>query len=97
VLRYSSFYQKIKDLVSSNTLGKLISIEANELLNPDHGGYVFRNWRRHKDLSGPHILEKCAHDIDIINWIVDSLPSKVCAFSDNSIFTKENNEIKEKL
>jgi predicted dehydrogenase len=56
-----------------------------------------RNWRRHKNLSGPHILEKCCHDIDLINWIVESLPSKVCAFGGNNIFTKENNMIKEKL
>ena len=56
-----------------------------------------RNWRRHKNLSGPHVLEKCCHDIDLLNWIVDSLPSKVSAFGGNDIFITENNHIKEKL
>lgn len=53
--------------------------KADELLSPSHGGYIMRNWRRFREQSGPHLLEKCCHDIDILNWIVGSLPSKVAA------------------
>lgn len=57
---------------------------------PGHGGYIFRNWRRFADQAGPHILEKCCHDIDILNWIINSVPSRVTALGGLDIFTPEN-------
>jgi predicted dehydrogenase len=42
VLRYADFYKKIKELLDSGDFGKVVSIEANELLSPDHGGYIMR-------------------------------------------------------
>ena len=47
-------------------------------------------------LSGPHILEKCCHDLDLINWFCNSLPSKVASFGGKSYFTKENAELEQK-
>jgi predicted dehydrogenase len=34
-----------------------------------------RNWRRHRDQTGPHMLEKCSHDIDILNWLLGASPT----------------------
>ncbi len=42
VLRHAPFYKKVKEIVSSGVLGKIISIEANETLPPPHGGYIMR-------------------------------------------------------
>jgi predicted dehydrogenase len=97
VLRYAQLYSRVKALVDEGFLGKIVSLEANELLLPDHGGYIFKNWRRFKEQSGPHISEKCAHDIDIINWILDSVATKVAAFGDTDIFTQANKAAAEKL
>lgn len=90
VLRHASFYQKIKEILDSGKLGRIVSVEANETLMPAHGGYIMRNWRRHRDQTGPHILEKCCHDIDILNWLLDSLPSRVASFAGLDIFIPEN-------
>ena len=97
VLRYAQLYSRVKVLVDEGFLGKIVSLEANELLLPDHGGYIFRNWRRFKEQSGPHISEKCAHDIDIINWILNSVATKVSAFGGNDIFTQANKAAADKL
>jgi predicted dehydrogenase len=40
VLRFSPFYQKIREIVHSGQIGKVISMEFNETLSHDHGGYV---------------------------------------------------------
>ena len=50
------------------------------MLDSDHGGYIFRNWRRHKNLAGAHITEKCCHDIDILNWIIGDKANQVSHF-----------------
>ncbi len=90
VLRYSQIYRKARELLASGYLGKVLSIDATENIAPAHGGYIMTNWRRLTRLAGPHILEKCCHDLDLLNWLVDSLPSKIAAFGDLDFFVPEN-------
>jgi predicted dehydrogenase len=90
VLRYSKLYEKAKEILDSGVLGKLYAINADENITPEHGGYIMCNWRRLTKFAGPHILEKCCHDLDLINWFCGSLPSKVASFSTKSIFLPEN-------
>lgn len=42
VLRYSPFYRHIKSIVDSGVIGTIVSIDANEILDPGHGGYFMR-------------------------------------------------------
>ena len=96
VLRYSEFYRKIKELLTSNKFGYLMTVEANENIRPAHGGYIMCNWRRKTDISGPHILEKCCHDLDLIEWFCESLPSKVYAMGGRDFFKSSNRHLEEK-
>lgn len=96
VLRYSRIYRKAYELLHSGVLGKLVSVEANENIRPQHGGYIMSNWRRLTKYAGPHILEKCCHDLDLIEWFTDSIPSQVCAFHGHNFFTPENRELEAK-
>jgi predicted dehydrogenase len=96
VLRYSKLYRKAKELLSSGKLGKILSIDANENITPAHGGYIMMNWRRLSKLAGPHILEKCCHDLDLINWFCESLPSKIASFGGRDYFVPENQRYMEK-
>ena len=90
VLRYSRFYQKIKEILCSGGLGQIISFEFNETLAFNHGGFIFGNWRRSRELSGGHMLEKCCHDIDLANWLIDSLPVRVASFGGLDFFNAAN-------
>lgn len=96
VLRYAPIYRKAKEILDSGKLGRLMSIEANENIAPAHGGYIVCNWRRHTAVSGPHILEKCCHDLDLINWFCQSLPSQVASFGKQDFFIPANKDIEEK-
>ena len=96
VLRYSQLYRKAYDILKSGELGYLISIDGTENVPPAHGGYIMCNWRRKASMAGPHILEKCCHDLDLIEWFVGALPSKVAAFGGRDFFKPENNGLLEK-
>lgn len=89
-LRYSPLYRKAKELIASGKIGKIVSIDATENLFPFHGAYIMTNWRRFREEAGANILEKCVHDLDILNWITDSLPLRVAAFGGNSMFVPEH-------
>lgn len=93
VLRYAPLYRRLRQLIDDGVLGDIIAIDANENIAPDHGSYIMTNWRRHTALAGPHILEKCCHDLDILNWLVGSVPMRVAAFGGRDFFVPENSEM----
>lgn len=97
VLRYSPHYQKLQSLVSGGRIGRIVSFEFNETLHFDHGGYIFGNWRRDRELAGTHLLEKCCHDLDLANWIIGSRPIRVASFGGNDFFVPDNAPIADRL
>jgi len=88
-LRYSPLYRRVKSVLDAGTIGKVVSIDANENLAPGHGAYIMTNWRRDYAVAGAHILEKCVHDLDLLNWFTGSVPLRVAAFGGNDVFIPE--------
>ena len=89
-LRYSPHYQRIKEIIQSGKLGDIISMEFNETLGFNHGGYIHADWRRKTEWAGTHLLEKCCHDIDLVNWMLESMAVKTASFGGCDFFIPEN-------
>lgn len=91
VLRYSKYYEKIKEIIDSGILGKIISIEQVENVAYWHQAHSFirGDWRR-EDESNPMILAKCCHDLDIAVYLADSKCSSVTSVGKCNYFTKDN-------
>jgi len=97
VLRYSPLYRKVHELLRAGAVGRLISFEFNETIGFNHGGYIFGNWRRHRDLAGTHMLEKCCHDLDLANWMTGSHPTRVASFGGLDFFRPEERRNVERI
>lgn len=93
VLRYSIFYKKLKSLLCEEGIGKIISFEFNETLDPNHGAAMHGNWRRLQKFGGTFLLEKCCHDIDIMLWMTETRPARVASFGGCNFFKPENENI----
>lgn len=89
-LRYSPHYRKIKQLIDNGFVGNILSMEFNETLDFNHGGYIHSDWRRYAYTSGGHLLEKCCHDIDMANQIVQSDVALVASFGGKNFFLPKN-------
>ncbi len=89
-LRYSPHYRKLRELIAAGRIGRIISMEFNETLHFNHGGYIHGDWRRLREYAGTHLLEKCCHDIDLANWMTGSRPRRVASFGGNDFFTPDN-------
>ena len=91
VLRYTPFYRKIKEIVSSGKLGKIMTLCATENVGYYHQAHSFVRgpWRNSAD-SCPMILAKCCHDLDIIRWLVGEKCTEVSSFGSLGFFTLEN-------
>ena len=87
VLRSSPFFRSV--MANQGQLGRLISLEANEHLGAAHGAFIMRDWRRKRAWSGSHILEKCCHDIDLLQAVAGRIV-RSASFGSRAVFTPEH-------
>lgn len=90
VLRYSHFYQTIKQYILEGKLGDVVTINQTENVAYWHAAhsYVRGAWRNSAE-SSPMILAKCCHDIDILCWLMDKQVKSVSSFGDLYYFKEE--------
>ncbi len=91
VLRYSVYYEKIKEIMDSGILGQIVAIDQVENVAYWHQAhsYVRGDWRR-KDESNPMIIVKCCHDLDIAVYLANSKCKRVTSQGQLNFFRKEN-------
>jgi predicted dehydrogenase len=89
-LRFSPHYRSIRELLDNGVIGQLISMEFNETLDWNHGGRIHRDWRRWRSEAGTHLLEKCCHDLDLVNWFTGSRVIRAASFGGLRLFTPDN-------
>ncbi len=91
VLRYTVFYQTIKQLIDEGKIGQIMNVQGIERVAYWHQAhsYVRGNWHVAADTT-PMILAKCCHDMDILLWLTGKSCEKVTSFGHLTHFTKEN-------
>jgi len=91
VMRYSPFCMTIKDIVESGEIGEIKTIVHNENVGNVHHSHSFvrGNWAN-KAKSSPMILQKCCHDMDILQWIIDKQCLRLSSFGHLSYFKEAN-------
>ena len=78
-LRHSPVYETLHKAVTDGRLGKLLTIEANELYY--EGRTYFRRWNRLRKYGGGLWITKACHDFDLLNWFAGGKPRRVFATS----------------
>ncbi|HET9474819.1 MAG TPA: Gfo/Idh/MocA family oxidoreductase [Steroidobacteraceae bacterium] len=85
--RYSPPRTQIKDLLMSNTIGDVMSVDFHWLLNTQHGADYFRRWHSQKAISGGLMVHKSTHHFDLVNWWLGSDPDTVMAYGKREFYT----------
>ena len=82
--RYYGLYQKVKEVMAQNWLGKITHFECqynrnsnwrNPVADPKMERAI--NWRMYREYCGGPLSELCAHQIDMVNYLLDAHPLKV--------------------
>ncbi len=91
VLRYSPYFRKMKQVVDSGVLGRLVSVQHFEPVQHVHMAHSFvrGNWRNASE-SNPILLSKSCHDLDLLRWIVDRPSRRIASFGGLTWFRREN-------
>lgn len=92
VLRYSKFFNKLKEIIDSERLGKVVSIAHNENIGYYHyaHSYVRGPWNN-SETSGPLIMTKSCHDMDILLYLLGNKRAKtISSVGSLSFFCEKN-------
>jgi predicted dehydrogenase len=87
--RYAPKHQKIKEILMSGEIGRVISVDFHWYLDVRHGADYFRRWHRLKRGGGSLWVHKATHHFDLINWWLDADPMEVSAQGDLQIYGKK--------
>jgi predicted dehydrogenase len=77
-LRYSPYFQKIKELVSGGEIGTPRMVWCREFRGPFQK--KSQNWIQDNRRSGGTLVDKNCHHFDLMNWWAGAKPIRVAAF-----------------
>ena len=86
--RYAPKHQKVKEILMSGAIGKVVSVDFSWYLDVSHGADYFRRWHRLKSGGGSLWVHKATHHFDLINWWLDADPIEVSAQADLKVYGK---------
>lgn len=75
-LRFGAFFRAMKDLVDGGAIGPVRVAMAYDAVEAGARYYFHNRRRKLRSLT----LEKGVHTLDIVNWIIGSVPRRVAAF-----------------
>ena len=90
--RYAPRNTRVKEILKTGVIGRILSVHFEWLLDTSHGADYFRRWHRDKRNSGGLLVHKATHHFDLVNWWIDSHPQTVFAMGDLRFYGRENAE-----
>ena len=80
-LRYTAFYAKIHEIVSSGRLGDPLAFDLKEHVAHWHMAHSYvRGKFRKREIAAPLVLAKTCHDLDLLLWLAGRAPRRVASF-----------------
>lgn len=91
VLRYAPAFVKLKELLEKKVCGEPVMIDSIEQVCYWHQAHSFvrGNWRN-GDETSPMILQKCCHDLDLLQYYAESRCESISSIGDLRFFKAEN-------
>jgi len=75
-MRHMPFVRKMKDLIDSGAIGEVKACWVRHFVG--HGGdFYFHDWHAERRYSTGLLMQKAAHDIDVIHWLCGGYTRRV--------------------
>jgi predicted dehydrogenase len=84
-MRYMDFTNCMRDIARSGVIGEVKAIWCRHFISYGGDAY-FRDWHADREKTTSLLLQKGAHDIDIIHWIADSVTTRVQGFGTSCMY-----------
>jgi predicted dehydrogenase len=79
VLRYTAFFQRLHEVVAEE-IGEVVTFEHRENIAYWHMAHSYvRGAYADTGRAAPFLLAKCCHDLDIMTWNMEAMPTRVAS------------------
>jgi predicted dehydrogenase len=86
-MRYMAFTNKMKEIIDEGVIGEVQAIWCRHFVSYGGDAY-FRDWHSERKYATSLLLQKGAHDIDIIHWLANSYSTKVSGMGKLSVYNR---------
>jgi predicted dehydrogenase len=86
-MRYMSLFIEMKRLIDSGAIGEVKAIWCRHFVAYGGDAY-FRDWHSERRYANSLLLQKGAHDIDMIHWLAGRYTRRVSAFGSLTVYDK---------
>ena len=86
-MRFFPVIQKMKEIIDSGKIGEVQLGWCRHFINYGGDAY-FHDWHSERRCINGLLLQKGAHDIDVLHWLMDSYTTKVTAMGMLSVYDK---------
>lgn len=84
-MRHLPVVRTMRDLIRTGAIGEVKTIWCRHFVG--HGGdYYFRDWHADRRHTGSLLLQKGAHDLDVIQWLAGGPARRVQAFGALAVY-----------
>jgi len=84
-MRYMDFTRSMKDIIDRGDIGEVKAVWVRHFISYGGDAY-FKDWHSEQQYGTGLLLQKGAHDIDIIHWLAGSYTKRVSAFGALSVY-----------
>lgn len=86
-MRYMTIIRKMKALIDQGAIGEVRSIWCRHFISYGGDAY-FRDWHSEREKSTGMLLQKGAHDFDVMHWLTGCNSRRVAAFGNLSVYSR---------
>ena len=86
-MRYMSHIMKMKELIEAGAVGEVKSIWCRHFVSYGGDAY-FRDWHAREKYCNSLLLQKGAHDIDVIHWLANGYTERVNGMGNLTVYDK---------
>jgi len=86
-MRHMSFVQKMKELVDSGAIGEVKAGWCRHFVAYGGDAY-FKDWHAERSKATSMLLQKGAHDIDVLHWLCGGYSKTVTGFGNLSVYNQ---------
>ncbi|WP_455538299.1 Gfo/Idh/MocA family protein [Terrisporobacter sp.] len=92
--RYSSFFDKLKEIIDKGQLGNLININYDSYIGYEKFAhyYVRGSWKLDSD-TAPILLTNSCYDLDMLEYLTNSKCEVISSFGNLNYFKRENSKL----
>lgn len=85
-MRYVPSILKMKEIIDSGLIGEIQSVWVHHFIN--YGSCYFRHWCARRETCNGLLLQKGAHDIDVIHWLSGGYTTRVVGMGRLSVYNR---------